>query len=227
MDPNQRPNQEQALKKNLKKTELGEIYLKHKTTVIALCIVAVLSIIGGSVYYQWSVSNQAKIATSIHEFNQEKLDQYKAKKISDEELLTAFDGLKGQLGMNPQLAVVVLDMAKSLRDQGKLEQAAKVLQDNYEFHKENNYLSYFFNSSLAVVFEEKKDLQNAIKYLETLSAQKEPLMESKVYFDLGRLYKATGDAQKAQQSFLKVVELIKDEDELKKMAQVYLSELKQ
>ena len=50
------------------------------------------------------------------------------------------------------------------------------------------------------------------------------LMEDKVYLDLGRLYRDTGDSEKAKSSFQWVVDK-GTEAEFKKMARLYLDEL--
>ena len=88
----------------------------------------------------------------------------------------------------------------------------------------NDQAAYFLRMRAAVLAENLNKLDEALKHLNTLISGSIKYMEDKIYLDLGRLQLKTGDTEKAKSSFQHVIDNGKEE-EFKKMAKLYLSEL--
>lgn len=60
-------------------------------------------------------------------------------------------------------------------------------------------------SSLAYSYEQKKEYNAAIAYLEQITRGENPMMKDEAYFNLGRLYEQTGDKAKSRDAYKKLV----------------------
>ena len=81
---------------------------------------------------------------------------------------------------------------------------------------------YFISTRLAVLEQNRGNIDEAIKLNEKLLTQKINFLTEKTYFDLGVLYMKKGNTEKAKSSFNYVIEKSKDET-LLKLARLYLN----
>jgi len=88
----------------------------------------------------------------------------------------------------------------------------------------NAYTDYFIGIRAAALAENLGNNQEALDILNRLISSSVKYMEDKIYLDLGRLQLKTGDKEKAKSSFQYVIDKGKEE-EFKKMARLYMSEL--
>ena len=149
----------------------------------------------------------------------------KAGKTGVPELVKAFDGLDGAIQSAPIMIPVILDMGKFLYEKGSFQEAEAILSK--VSNKVKHPVSAFFLSlQRAVILEKLGKIDEAIGVLEPLAQNKDGVMPVKTSLELGRLYLAKGEKGKAQTQFDYIVNTFPN-DELAKMAKLYLQQLAQ
>lgn len=215
----------QKVDRELKQTELGALIAKYRIHVFSLLVVIVLGIIGGGLYFQHKSKVDLSIGDMIFNFEDSSLKKFKDDKMSSQELITASEQLLKATKSHDGVASVLLKTADVLIEKGKLEDALKILETvKKSFYGNDNYLNYFIVSRLSVVYEDLGKVNEAIDLLEGFNKNAVKPLEVKVYLDLGRLYKVSGNVEKAKQNLLYVVEKDKG-SEFEKIAKLQLMEL--
>jgi predicted negative regulator of RcsB-dependent stress response len=215
----------ETLEKVVNKTDFGHFINENAKAIIIGGVVTVLAVIGYSV-----VSNQADkaneaILSEIYQFEQSSLTALKEKKQKPEEFVQKFSELSSKLLENPAIVPTVIESVQFLRDQDKLVEAKSLLEKVYPSFGSHTYSSQFLAGYLAVIYEDLGKTKEAIGVLEKLVSSPVKILEAKIYLDLGRLYKAEGNMEKAKLNFQFVVDKF-PKDELAKVAKLYLKELK-
>lgn len=207
----------------LNQTEIGAFLAKHLKLIASLIILIVVGLIGWAIYsYQME---QRRLAASevMFEFRQESLSAFKEGKLSIEQTLgefeTAFKKTSGTLVGLPTL----IELTDELVAQDKLQEALRVLNMAPSLSG-MPYAQYFLANRKAVVLEDLGQTQEALQVLEQLRDSNAQLLNDKLYLDLGRFYRETGDLEKARSSFQQVLDNMA-QNEFATLARLYLNEL--
>lgn len=217
-------NKSQTLDQTLDKTDFGHFLHTHKALAIAILVAIVAGTAGFSIYRNQSEESREQAMTEIYQFSTAKLSEFQNKKITKEEILTSYNALNPKVLKNPGIFSLATDLALELRNQGAIEDAIKVLEPALGNYATSNYAYYLIALNLAVLYEDNNQLDKAIATLEGITKSKLKIMESKTYFDLGRLYKLKGDANNAHVNFNYVMTNFAS-DEYAKLAKIYMSEM--
>lgn len=207
----------------LNQTEVGAFLAKHLKLILSLIVLIIVGLIGWAIYsYQM---DQKRLAASevMFEFRQETLAPFKEGTLSIEQTVgrfeTAFEKTSGTLVGFPTL----IDLADELVAQGELEAALSALNMAPDLSG-MPYAQYFLATRKAVVLEDLGQNQEALLVLEQLRDSSAQLLSDKVYLDLGRLYRANGELDKARASFQHVLDNMA-QNEFATLARLYLNEL--
>ena len=217
--------QTQTLEQTLNKTDLGHVMYENRKIFFAI-LVAIL--VGATGFLLWKQSQKrAALEHSVKEFEFQSgiWADVKAGKTGVPELVKAFDGLDGAIQSAPIMIPVILDMGKFLYEKGSFQEAEAILSK--VSNKVKHPVSAFFLSlQRAVILEKLGKIDEAIGVLEPLAQNKDGVMPVKTSLELGRLYLAKGEKGKAQTQFDYIVNTFPN-DELAKMAKLYLQQLAQ
>ena len=140
--------------------------------------------------------------------------------------MSSYNALDAKILKNPGVFTLATDLATELKNQGALEDAIKILEGAIGNYSNSNFAYYSIASNLATLYEDNNQIDKAISTLEAITKSKIKVMESKTYFDLGRLYKINGDLSNAHVNFNYVVTNFTS-DEYAKLAKIYLTEMEQ
>lgn len=219
-------NKTQTLDQTLDKTDFGHFLHTHKTLVIIFFLLIVVGTAGFSIYRSQSEESREQGLSEIFKFTTTKFAEFQTKKISKDEILASYNALNPKVLKNPGIFALATDLAFELKNQGANEEAIKVLESALGNYSNSNYAYYLISSNLAVLYEDAGQLDKAISTLENLTKSKVKVMESKTYFDLGRIYKLKGDMNNASVNLNYVVTNFAS-DEYAKLAKIYMSEMEQ
>lgn len=200
---------------------------ENKNLVVGIVVLIVLAALGFGLYLTLAENSKAEFNAKIHQFETTTLAPFSTHSLEAgkaKELETAFLSLHNEIGNYKGLLPVGLQTVDALMAAGYMGEAKKLL-DKVEQTAKNAYAKYFVYSRQAVVFENLGETDEAIKVLERMTSHSVRIFEGKTYLDLGRLYLAKGDTEKAKRNFTHVVEQAKGEAEFVKIAQLYLSKM--
>lgn len=217
-------NKTQTLDQTLEKTDFGHFLHTHKTLVIIFFVLIVVGTAGFSIYRNQSEENREQALTEIYKFTTTKFAEFQTKKISKDEILASYNALNPKVLKNPGIFSLATDLALELKNQGANDEAIKILESALNNYSNSNYAYYLMASNLAVLYEDTNQLDKAISTLEGMTKSKVKIMESKTYFDLGRIYKLKGDINNASVNFNYVMSNFAS-DEYAKLARIYMSEM--
>ena len=217
------PKQGTSIDEALGQTELGSWIGQNKAPVLSALALLVLGIFGYGIFNHFQTEKHDKFANSLHTLVNEKLGPFREGKVSSEELVSSFNKSWAEMGSFEGAAPFVIQVADALVSKKKYAEAYALISEA-DTRIENPQLNYFFNIRAAALAEDLGKKKEAIAHLKKIVGGGVKYFEGKIYLDLGRLYRDTGDNAKAKSSFEYVIEKGK-EVEFKKMARLYLEEL--
>lgn len=207
----------------LNQTEVGAFLAKHLKLILSLVALIIVSLVGWGVYsYQL---NQKRLAASeeMFQFRQEVMTPFLEGSLSAEKVASQFEMAFAQTSGTLVGVPTLIELSDELVAQGELETALQVLNLAPGLSG-RPYAHYFLSTRKAVVLEDLGQTQQALEVLEQLRDSSAQLLSDKVYLDLGRLYRATGETKKAQASFQHVLDNMA-QNEFATLARLYLNEL--
>lgn len=207
----------------LNQTEIGHWISKNKNLVIVLVVLLFAGIFGWGGYNQVKGDKEQALGDKIYQFQEGAYTQLIDKKMKPAEFLTQFKTIQTEVGDFIGFAPVLIKSAGHLVDQGANKEAVEVLEMGLKNLK-TPILTNIISLHLASALEDLKDYPRAINVLEELNTSSLKLMEDKVYLDLGRLYLASGNVEKAKVNLQYLVDNGK-EAEFTKLAKLYLEDL--
>ena len=119
---------------------------------------------------------------------------------------------------------LAFEMSKFLYEQNKLAEADEVLAP-FESGKSSAISATFVAFQRSVVLESLGKSDEAIAILEKAAQNKDAVLKSKLFLEIGRLALAKGDMAKAKTNLEYVISDFPN-DEYAKLAKLYLSEVK-
>lgn len=207
----------------LEQTELGHTIAKYKVPFIAIIALIIVGIIGYGFYTTQKEKTEQAYAVAIYQFDKSTFGDLTEGKLKIAPYLDKFNLLSKDVsyfkGLFP-LLIKTVDHLISKKEYG----TADTLLNEFKPHLDNSAMTFLVNSRHAVILENSGKAKEAIDVLEGMIKSGQKMMESKVYFDLGRLYLTVNDKQKAKTNLQYAIDNTTD-DNLKKLAQVYLGEI--
>ncbi len=206
-------------------SDAGKFIVKNKFQLIVGLILVVILFAGTSIYRSVSKTNRAKELVSIYEFSDGPLKAFREDKMSKDDLVIKLNGLKKEVGSNPAVVMTLVESALELQKRKHLPEAIDSIRSGLDIASSNIYANYILASNLAVLHEDNDDFQSAIDVLEKLSQAKSKFYEAKIYLDLGRLYKLSGNEDKSKVNLEYVLKNF-PKDDVAKLARLYINKAK-
>ncbi|MCP4912071.1 MAG: tetratricopeptide repeat protein [Oligoflexia bacterium] len=207
----------------LNQTELGGWIAQNKNLFIGLVVAAIVGVVAFGVSNHLTSKKNNEFANLVYDFETTKLDQYNSGNLSAKELVDSWNTLPNDILGFGTHAAVELTIVETLIGKGETDLALGLLEKTAP-HIKNNYLTYFYNTHLASIYEDKGETDKAIDLLKKLISSNSKFLEGKLYVDLGRLHLAKGENDLAKSNFQYVIDNVKDA-EFKRIATLYLSDL--
>lgn len=217
------PKQGTSIDEALGQTELGGWISQNKAPVLSALALIVLGIFGYGIFNHFQTQKHQDYANRLHILVTEKLGPYREGKLTSDELVKNFETEWKEMGSFEGAAPFIIQVVDALTGKKQYAQAYQIISEA-DARIKNPQLSYFFNIRAAALAEDLGKKKEAIAHLKKVVGGGVKYFEGKLYLDLGRLYRDSGDKEKAKSSFEYVIEKGK-EAEFKKMARLYLEEL--
>lgn len=221
---NQAP--EATLEQSLNKTDMGHWLYQHRKSFIAAVVVVLVGTIGYVAWKQQHESHLGALSEKVHQFEVSAVADLKAKKINPEEFVTKFGALATEVQTTPAMVPVAIDAANALREIGDSVKAEAVLAPMMKDKglSPSNPAYMYVVQNYAALAEINGKPEEAIRVLEAYVASGNKVFLSKTYLDLGRLYLAQNNKEKAKTNLEYVVTQYPN-DELAKLARLYLQQI--
>lgn len=215
----------QTLEQTLNKTDLGHTIYENRKFFFVLLLAILVGATGFILWKQSQKASELETSVEVFEFQSKVWENFKNGKSSPSDLVAAFEKLDSKTQTAPVMLPLVLEMAKSLHEKGNDQEAENILSKVSD-KVSHPVSSFFVGMQRAVILEKLGKLDEAIKVVEPLAKNKDVLMPAKVSLELGRLYLAKGENEKARTQFDYVVGTYPNDDHAK-LARLYLSQLAQ
>lgn len=237
----QEQTQTPSLEQTLERTDIGHYINHHRKSILIGAVVVVLGIAAYSVVnYSSSKSNEQKMAQLFEaEAAVDKIIEPsapapgadgkvpEAKKLTAAdatEMLKIIDGLPVEIAKQPGAVPLVLKVVTEVEKIDPAINVTETLERFVKYFSTKEPLYFFLASKLAVLHEDAGNLPRAIELLEGVVAGNHKYLEGKTYLDLGRLYIAKGDKDKARKNFEHISKTFPNSD-YAKLSELYLMEL--
>lgn len=209
-------------KNNPNAIQVDNSYSIFKVFLIGAIVIAV-SVVGFNFYQSGQDTSRAELGDRLFQFETNVLTPFLDKKegASIDTVVTEFNQLftheASKAGALSSDSIKVSDI---LIDNDKADEAAKILKKALA-SAGDDIAKYFISTRLAVLEQNRGNIDEAIRLNEKLLTHKINFLTEKTYFDLGVLYMKKGNTEKAKSSFNYVIEKSKDET-LLKLSRLYL-----
>ena len=217
------PKQGTSIDEALGQTELGSWISQNKAPVLSALALIILGIFGYGIFNHFQTQKHEEYANALHNVVNEKLGPFREGKVKSDELVKSFNDAWKDMGSFAGAAPYIIQVVDALTAKNNYAEAYAIVSEADQ-RIENPQLNYFFNIRAATLAEDLGKKKEAIAHLKKVVGSGVKYFEGKLYLDLGRLYRDTGDTAKAKSSFEYVLEKGKEVD-FKKMARLYLEEL--
>lgn len=195
----------QTLEQTLEKTDLGHFVNTNKNSIIIAGVVLLVAIAGFSFYKHNADMSYQKSLEAVYKFEKKKIAAFLAlKEIKSTDVDDAIATLKNapvEVVKNPNFISVLFDVTGKIEKENSLAKIIPVYEAVIKNYRPKEYAYFFIALKLAVLYEDNQKVDEAIKLLESVVAANHSVLQSKVYLDLGRLYKQKGMVDKAHANF--------------------------
>ena len=209
-------------KNNPDAIQVDNSYSIFKAFLIGAVVIAV-GVVGFNFYSSNKESSRAELGDELFKFETNVMTPFLEKKegASIDNVISEFNKLFDHgASKSGALSADSIKIADLLIENNKSDAAAKILSTAL-VNANDDTAKFFISTRLAVLEQNRGNLDEAIKLNEKLLTQKINFLTDKTYFDLGVLYMKKGNTEKAKSSFNYVIEKSKDET-LLKLARLYL-----
>lgn len=221
-----RVNQTSKIDNILNETEIGSFIAKNKTLFVVLVTLVVLSVIGYGLYNQQLNKKHDEYGSLIFQFEDKNMKKF----IEDKEfrpsflveLKSLYEKIDNFSGAFP-LSLTVIDELINQKDyQASMDVVQLVKRGSIS---KIPYANYLLSIREAAIYEDLGQLDKAAVVYEELLKSSQKVLENKIYLDLGRIYFALGNTEKAKMNLQYVIDNANGDD-FKKIANLYLSQIK-
>lgn len=216
------PNMTQEMNQTLERTELGHVINDNKKSVIVFGIVILIAIIGFSFYqYQKNEKLETKLADT-YSFQTKAVTPYLEGKMTIADFMASYEKAPSEILEAQAFLPLALKVSEKMAADKNNAEAINFLKAYYEKLSSTSFASYFLGVNYSAHLEDAGNTKEAISVLETAMKSSFTTLKDKVYFDLGRLYLASGNNEKAKEMFEYVNKNFSD-TEYAKLATLYLN----
>ncbi len=195
----------------------------HKGLYIALVVLIIGAIVGYTIYYTQAEKNLNLRLDAIQAWAKG-FDGLEDKKTTVDEIYSSYKMLDKELLNDVSIYPYTLELSQKLQAESKVDKAIEVIELGLN-SGDKDFTWYLLSTHLASLYEEKGDFANSIKIYETLLKTPYKFNEAKVNFEIGRIYKEMGNAEKAKEYLGTTIAQFPNE-EITKLAKILLREIK-
>jgi len=217
--------QAQTLDETLNKTDLGHVINENKKPIMIAGVILILAIIAVSIYKNQSNQKANELLNEAYKFQSSVITPFVEGDVQSDATVKSLLNIKSEILGNPNLVPAVLEAAAKLESEGKTAEATQVLQMWLNEFNAGSQLYLFIATKLAPMYEDAGNADKAIEVYESLVAANYEVLQGKMYLELGRLYLAKGNNEKAT-TFLSHVVENHESTEYAKYARLYLQQIK-
>ena len=217
--------QAQTLDETLNKTDLGHVINENKKPIMIAGVIIVLAIIAVTIYKNQSNQKANELLNDAYKFESSVIAPYMKGDIESDSAVKSLLNAKSELVGNPNLVPAILEASAKLESEGKVAEATQVLQVWLNEFSAGSQMYLFIATKLAPMYEDAGNADKAIEIYEALVGANYEVLQAKMYLELGRLYLAKGNNDKAK-SFLGHVIENHESTEYAKYARLYLQQIK-
>lgn len=215
---------EATLEETLNKTDFGHwIFERRKPFLFAVALV----FLGSCGWLWWKQAQKTRLqelAGEVHQFEMSALKELRDGKLDVADFTTRFTALPADVKTSAAMVPVALDAANLLREKGDAKIALQVLDQVVKSFPPTSPAYAFLIQPYVALAEDGGETSQAITMLEAYVASGQKVFLTKAYLDLGRLYLAKNEANKAKPNFEYIV-ANHPNDELAKLARLYLQRM--
>lgn len=225
LDKNEEISLEEEIIIDAKKSSLGEWMLENsKAFFIIVGLLSVGSL--GSVWFNnWSESKKMDSIAKVFDYKETTLKKFSDKKadekLDEKKIVADFKTFATNTNFKEALIPVALELSNQMTDK---KDALTILSVVSKDIKNTHMGSGLIKVQMASFYEDLDDIDNGIKVLSELKATAPDFLKSYTYFNLGRLYRRSGENEKAKSEFTYLIEKYSESPEAK-VAKIMLSEL--
>ena len=223
-----------TLDETLNKTDFGHWVNENKRPILITAAVVVVLIIAYSVVNHIQESKRSENLDKLYKVETEVFTPFLDKKIKDDEFKTKLLAMENANIGEANLTPSFIESVNLLVENKQIDE--KVLSFMGRWIERMNKKGTLYTLSAlryAAILEDNNKVEDALKILEGMAANKIEFMQNRVFFELGRLYKAQGNKESAIKYLEKVLEK-KDEDntgaasfnQYENLAKFYLAQLR-
>ncbi len=224
-DSTNTPNQGTSIDEALGQTEFGGWIAQNKVPVLSAVILIIVGVFAFGGYRHMVETKNNEGSNALYSVVSTNLPLFEKGSLSAEDFSSKFMSEWESVGHFEGGVSFAIEVSDALRAKNKYELAHNIMMKAAESTSSPQAL-YFVHARAAVLAEDLGKKEMAIDHLNKILSSGAKYLEGKVYLDLGRLYRESGDLEKAKTSFEWVVEKGK-EAEFKKVARLYLEEMAQ
>jgi len=220
----------QTLEQTLEKTDLGHFVNTNKNAIMILGVVVLALIASFSIYKHKVDKTYQEALGAVHKFQSENVTPFLEKKeLAQADIDKAISDLKNapvEVVKNPNFLAVLFDVTRKI-EQEKTDVNASLIpvyEAVIKNYRPKEYAYFFLSLKLSVLYEDAGKVDDAIKLLESIVSANHEILKSKIYLDLGRLYKQKGLADKARANFNFIITNDAD-SEYAKLAKLFVMQL--
>ena len=219
----------QTLEQTLEKTDLGHFVNTNKNAILAAAAVLLASIAGFSMYKYNADKSYQEHLSAVYKFQSTNITPFlELKEIKTQDIDKVISDLKNapvEVVKNPNFLSVLFDVTRKLEQEKNATQLIPVYEAVIKNYRPKEYAYFFLALKLAVLYEDNGKIDETITLLESIVSANHDILKSKVYLDLGRLYKQKGESDKARANFDYIIKNDKN-SEYAKLAGLFLMQLK-
>jgi tetratricopeptide (TPR) repeat protein len=212
---------DQEIAQNLDRTDLGHWVAEHRGVFFAAIAAVFVLATSFLAYRNYQKVNSREIANTLYAFEQASLESLIKGELVAADFLLRLKALSTKELAHPLFLHTALKAFNHLQTKKDYQAAYEVLELAKTHHSIKSPASLFLYHSYAAAAEQVGKTDQAISIFEELIASGQKVLLVKSYLELGRLYAAKGEAEKAKKNFDYIVANYPN-DELAKMARLYL-----
>jgi tetratricopeptide (TPR) repeat protein len=125
----------------------------------------------------------------------------KAFKEVKNDFITIIDKYSGNRGGK----IARMELAKVSINVGDTDGAIDLYRKSLDDFKDDQTVKNIILSNLGYAYEEKNDLQSAVKYFEMIVSEPNTFLKDEALFNLGRIYAAMGNGKMSRDAYKKIV----------------------
>lgn len=194
--------QAQTLDETLNKTDFGQVVNENKKPIIVIGILILVGAIAYSFISHNSNANRKDNLAQVYKINTTAFDAYVSGNIDSSILMKKIKEISPELVAHPNLMPNFLAALNKLETEKQIsDEYVAIAMDWVNRIPKASFLYLLSALRVSAIAEDAGKRAVAIELLEKAIVKKDGLLQDKVRFELGRMYKESGDDVKAKENF--------------------------